>query len=120
MACTHLASPHGDDRVSPGVLSGDVLRAYLTRSTSLVTYAQAARDLDAININAVTQALEMLMEQDAAAGRPFLAARVVSRINKFPARGFFDKARALGRQIDNETAFHEAELAALGTPDAQP
>ena len=97
-----------------------VLRAYLTRSTSPVTYAQVRRDLAAPSINAVTQALELMMNEDAKAGRPFLAALVVSRSHPLPARGFFDHARSLGRQIDDDAAFHRAELAALGKPAPLP
>lgn len=46
----------------------------------------------------VTQALEQLMEEDVAAGRPMIAALVISRRGEdLPASGFFEKAVALGR-----------------------
>ncbi|MDK2750939.1 MAG: hypothetical protein KYX60_09785 [Halomonas meridiana] len=46
----------------------------------------------------VTQALEQLMEQDVAAGRPMIAALVISRRGDgLPGSGFFEKAVALGR-----------------------
>jgi NFU1 iron-sulfur cluster scaffold homolog, mitochondrial len=89
------------------------LRAYLANRTSTVTYAQAARDMGGISINHLTQALEKMMEEDSVTGHPFLAARVISRTRPLPARGFFDRARALGRAVDDEAAFHAAELAAL-------
>ncbi len=98
----------------------EALQAYLLARSAPATYAQVQRDLGAERLNDVTQALEMLMEQDAAAGRPFLAAMVISRTQPLPARGFYDMARALGREVVDETAFHAAELAALGKPLAKP
>jgi hypothetical protein len=89
------------------------LRAYLVGCAAPVTYAQAACDLGGIKINTLTQLLEITMEEDITNGRPFLASRVISRTAPLPARGFFDKARALGRQIDDPAAFHATELAAL-------
>ena len=54
----------------------------------------------------VTQALEASMREDAAEGRPFIAALVVSRrAPHMPARGFFEFAVALGRFPD-DTALH--------------
>jgi hypothetical protein len=48
-------------------------------------------------IHRITEALEQLMDEDAAAGRPLLAACAVSKARSgVPARGFFLKARALG------------------------
>ena len=48
-------------------------------------------------IHRVTEALERLMDEDAAAGRPLLAAFAVGKARSgVPARGFFLKARALG------------------------
>ncbi len=50
------------------------------------------------SIRRITSALETTMREDAAAGRPFISARVVSRGgNGLPGRGFFDLARALER-----------------------
>jgi hypothetical protein len=41
-------------------------------------------------IHRITQALEVLMAEDAAAGRPLLAALCISRSQqRLPARGFF-------------------------------
>jgi hypothetical protein len=89
------------------------LRAYLSNCAAPVTYAKIASDLGAARLQDVTQALELLMEQDAAANRPFLAALAVSRTRPLPARGFFDKARDLGCVVDDEAGFHLAELAAV-------
>ena len=48
-------------------------------------------------IHRVTEALERLMEDDVAAGRPMLCAICVSKIRPgIPARGFFLAAERLG------------------------
>jgi hypothetical protein len=83
--------------------------------------ASAGRDsriqiLPPHSIQQVTEALERLMEEDAAADRPFIAALVISKARGgLPARGFFDCARRLGRfagDPDGQDAwsFHAAEL----------
>lgn len=67
----------------------------------------------------VIQALEQSMREDAAAGRPLLAARVVSRVRDgLPAPGFFDLARRLGLHVGAESgptarAFHQTQLRRL-------
>jgi len=59
------------------------------------------------------------MIEDAAAGRPFLAAMVISKWRgDLPAPGFFDCAARLGRYPGGATgpnarAFHAAELKAV-------
>lgn len=67
-------------------------------------------------VHRVTQALETLMAEDAAAGRPMIAALVVARARGgLPAPGFFDCAARLGRFSGNASeaaAFHAAELEA--------
>ena len=90
------------------------LRGYLAALEAPVSYRQTQRDQGFDRLADLTRALETLMVEDAAAGRPLLAARVVSRTTALPARGFFDHARSLGYRIDDERAFHAAELAALG------
>ena len=54
------------------------------------------------------------MREDAAAGRPFIAARAVSRgRGGLPGKGFFDLGRALARgprKGESEQAFHAREL----------
>jgi len=47
-------------------------------------------------IHKLTQWLEILMAEDAGAGRPLRACIVISKHNDQPAKGFFDKACALG------------------------
>jgi hypothetical protein len=89
------------------------LCAYLDRCTATASYAQAARDMGGVRITTLSKALETVMEKDVAVQRPLRAAWIVSRITGLPARGFFDKARVLGRRVDDEGTFHIAELAAL-------
>ena len=67
----------------------------------------------------MTEALERLMEEDAAADRPFIAALAISKAHGgLPALGFFDCARRLGRfagdpQGQDARTFHAAELNAV-------
>ncbi|MDI5922322.1 hypothetical protein QLQ86_16145 [Halomonas sp. LR5S13] len=64
------------------------------------TYQQLAEALGLAppgTIRRVAGALETLMEEDAAAGRPMIAALVVSRRGDLPRQGFFDRAVPLGR-----------------------
>lgn len=101
------------------------LRALLTdiaRAGETRTYHQVARALGLEppqTIHRLTVALERLMDEDATAGRPLLAAVAVSRTREgLPAPGFFAHARNLGRYDGPEkgpeaAAFHAAELAAV-------
>lgn len=97
------------------------LRAVLERARQArrtLTYREVA---DAIRvepphrIHQVTGLVERLLEDDAAAGRPSLAALVVSRVrNGRPAPGFFEHARRLGLyRGDDPDAFHDEMLADL-------
>jgi hypothetical protein len=67
----------------------------------------------------VTEAPESLMEEDAAADRPFTAALAISKARGgLPAPGFFDCARRLGRFAgdphgQDARTFHAAELNAV-------
>ena len=67
-------------------------------------------------IHQVTEALEQLMAEDAAADRPFIAAMVISKARGgLPAPGFFDCAARLGRLAGDATGpdawvFHAVEL----------
>lgn len=58
-------------------------------------------------IQRVAAALEHTMHEDVAAGRPMVAALVVSRTGDMPRRGFFDLAVALGR-FPADPASHRA------------
>jgi hypothetical protein len=84
-----------------------------------IAYQELAKALQIApphSIQQVTEALERLMEEDAAADRPFIAALVISKARGgLPAPGFFDCARQLGRfagDPDGQDAwsFHAAEL----------
>lgn len=60
----------------------------------------------------LTTLLESLMEQDAMAGRPLRAALVIGRSShSLPARGFFQKAEALGFEVSDPAAFFAKERA---------
>ena len=100
------------------------LRAHLqARATqrSPITYHEAAKALRLSpphTIGQVTQALEQLMAQDAAADRPFIAAMVIGKSRGgLPAPGFFDCAARLGRVAGDATGpgagvFHAAQFSA--------
>ena len=84
-----------------------------------ITYQELAKALQILppsSIHRVTEALERLMEEDAAEGRPFIAALAISKARGgLPAPGFFESARRLGRfagDPDGQDAwsFHAAEL----------
>lgn len=92
--------------------------ALLAAQNQTISYGALARDLGIPGPGAIaklTAALEALMQADAAAGRPFLAAVCAARLGQgLPAQGFFDTARALGRDIGADAAvFVAAERAAL-------
>src|ERR1700726_4336193 len=84
-----------------------------------ITYQELAKALQILpphSIHRVTEALERLMGEDAAADRPFIAALATSKARGgLPAPGFFDCARRLGRFADGLDArtFHAAELNAV-------
>ena len=84
-----------------------------------ITYGGLARLLELPppnTIHQITVALERLMEEDAEAGRPFIAALVLSKARGgLPAVGFFDCARRLGRFTGDPNgvearSFHATEL----------
>lgn len=87
------------------------LLANAPRDALPMTYQQVASALGLTpprTIQRVAQALEQLMEEDVAAGRPMIAALVVSRRgDNLPAAGFFEQAVALGRFPDDARQ-HEA------------
>lgn len=70
-----------------------------------ISYGDLARDLNlpAPSIATLTAMLETLMEQDAAAGRPFLAAMMEGRLGDgMPSLGFFDKAAELDAVLTSD------------------
>lgn len=92
----------------------------LAEGEAPITYGALARALGLWmpgSVAKVTRALEATMREDAAAGRPFIAARAVSRGREtLPGPGFFDLARALSRgprDGQSEQAFHLSELRQL-------
>ncbi len=77
------------------------VRRALQGAVKPISYGNLARDLEVGgpgSIVRVTSALEALMREDVAAGRPFLAAMCGGRLTGgLPALGFFEMATALGR-----------------------
>ncbi|WP_121060808.1 NifU family protein [Chachezhania antarctica] len=102
------------------------LRSYLESlpsDDSVVGYGTLTRDMgftEPGSIRLVTDALEETMHEDAAAGRPFIAARAVSRAgNGLPGKGFFDLACHLSRGPtpgESDREFHAREIVRLSSP----
>jgi len=88
--------------------------AALAAAGDTVTYGDLSRDLG-LRMAELTTQLETLMEEDAAAGKPFRAALLRQRLSPdhLPAPGFFQKAAELGRPTEDPAAFTEAERQAL-------
>lgn len=84
--------------------------AALAATGETISYGQLARDLG-LRMAALTAQLETLMEEDAAAGKPFRAALLRQRLSPdhLPAPGFFQKAASLGRPTDDPAAFTASE-----------
>jgi hypothetical protein len=83
------------------------------RDGKTITYGALARELK-VPLAQVTAALEAMMEEDAALGRPFRAALCEGRLNRgLPARGFYDKAAELGADVTDPAALVETHRAAL-------
>lgn len=88
----------------------DAVRARLTELAALgqtISYGELARELGipAPSIATLTDILETLMEQDAAAGRPFLAAVMAGRLGDgMPSLGFFEKAADLDAVLTSDPA----------------
>ena len=63
------------------------------------------------------------MREDAAAGRPFIAARAISRAQEgIPGQGFFDLACALSRgpqDGESESDYHLREISRLDDPHSE-
>ncbi|MCC5988320.1 MAG: hypothetical protein JJT95_11605 [Pararhodobacter sp.] len=102
------------------------VREILTRrdpDDPFITYQALASELGLQppgTIQRVAAALEQTMREDVAAGRPMIAALVISRAGDMPRRGFFDLAVALGRfpdDLDAHRAAWESECAAVISQD---
>jgi hypothetical protein len=101
-----MATP-GDSDLAPRLRK---LLEQLPDEAVPITYQQAAEALSLApprTIRRVALALEALMREDAAAGRPLIAALVVSRRGDLPRQGFFALAVELGR-FPPDPAQHEA------------
>jgi hypothetical protein len=110
-----------DKRVSPQVRARAFLEAIAKRRI-VITYQELASALQILpphSIHQVTEALEHLMQEDAASDRPFIAALAISKARGgLPGPGFFDCARRLGRFAGDQggqdaKTFHAAELNAV-------
>jgi len=89
--------------------------AALAVAGETIAYGALARDLG-LRVAELTTALEALMEADAREGRPFRAALLNARGTDLPARGFFDKAAALGAEIADRSALVADHRHRLATP----
>lgn len=80
----------------------------------VMTYGELVGDLELTGpgrIARLTTALEELMEIDTQAQAPLRAALVVGRSSGgLPARGFFEKALALGHDTSDPAAFHRTHM----------
>ncbi len=116
-----------------GSLTADERDLYLERLAALLDRARVQRrtltylevaDALAIpspkRIHKTARLIELLLKQDAEAGRPIRAALVTSRARPgLPAEGFFDRARRLGLYAGGDPAtFHAALLERLFSDDA--
>ena len=106
------SAPRPENRLAPRV------RVYLRdllAGDRPITYQALARELQLSPPNTIqqlTEALECLIDEDAAAGHPLIAALVVSRARDgLPAPGFFERAYRAGRLHSDPAAFHAAEFA---------
>lgn len=88
----------------------EVLRGRLVQLAALgqtMTYGDLARELELPTpaIQTLTVMLESLMDEDAAAGRPFLAAMLEGRLGDgLPSLGFFEKAAELDANLTSDPA----------------
>lgn len=98
------------------------LRQILQIARNPISYGALARYLNVTepgSIARVTEALEALMRDDMAAGRPFVAAMCEGKLSGgMPALGFFQTAAVLGRYLGPATgpeavAFVTAQRALL-------
>jgi Fe-S cluster biogenesis protein NfuA len=101
----------------------DLVRAHLSAlppDEGQMTYGALARALGLWapgSVGRITRALEVTMREDAAANRPFIAARTISRAREgLPGQGFFGLATALARGPEpgeSDQDFHARECASL-------
>src|SRR5271169_6617981 len=120
--CRRRCGTFGEDKRVPTHARERAFLESVAKRRILITYQELANALQVLpphSIHRVTEALERLMEEDAAADRPFIAALAISKARGgLPAPGFFDCARRLGRFAGNPDgqdawSFHAAELNAV-------
>ena len=90
--------------------------AELAALNQTITCGQLAREMGLsgpATIARLSQALESLMEDDAAQNRPLRAALLAARGSALPAPGFFQKAAALSPNIQGPAAFITDQRQAL-------
>lgn len=79
----------------------------------VVSYGALAADLG-WRMGQLTAALEATMEEDSRRGRPLRAALCRAKVGEgLPARGFFDKAAALGHDVGDPAGFVARQRAGL-------
>jgi hypothetical protein len=87
--------------------------AALAAAGQTISYGALARDLG-WRIGTLTAALEAMMEEDARKGQPLRASLCEGRLSGgLPARGFFEKATALGFDVADPASFVAGHRAAL-------
>lgn len=116
---THLQPPLPPSELAALAAAARAYLVGLPESALPLTYQALAQALGLRpphTIYRVIQVLEHSMREDAVAGRPFIAALVISRARGgLPAPGFFDLATRLGRHDGSEYGpaardFHAREL----------
>ncbi len=96
----------------PAALAGRLAR--LAASGETIGYGALAAQLG-VRLADLTAALEATMEDDAARGNPLRAALCFGKLTGgLPARGFFDKAAALGFDVADPALFVSAQRERLG------
>lgn len=90
--------------------------AALAAAGETIPYGALALDL-CLRMAELTEALEALMEADTAAGKPLRAVLCEAKLTPgLPARGFFDKAAALGHDISDPAGFVAHHRRLLSAP----
>lgn len=117
-----LVVSSASDGACTATLLASRIRSYLCRIAGQavpITYQALAKALELSppnTIHQLTVALEYLIEEDAAAARPLIAALVVSKSRHgLPAPGFFECARRVGHfdgdpSGSDDPAFYAAEF----------
>ena len=78
---------------------------HLAATGKTISYGALAAEFG-VRVNTLTKALEILMEEENARGEPLRAVLCFGRLTDgLPARGFYEKATALGYVVDNADTF---------------